>query len=56
MRVGPTKGHLERLSDHKGTEVRNLIQCGGIPVIRPARKEFCSKILYVHCKACDADS
>ena len=43
--AGPTKGHLERLSDRQGTEVHRICPVRGMPLLRISRgKSYCSKI------------
>ena len=54
--AGPTKGHLERLSDGRAPKNMVFIQCVGSRCADYQRKELLLQdLLYVHGKACDAD-
>ena len=55
--AGPTKGHLERLSDGKAPKEMGLYPMCGKPLCRRQRKAILfQNLLYVHCKTCHADS
>ena len=54
--AGPTKGHLERLSDGKAPKEMVFIQCVGSRCADDRGKELLFEdLLYVHGKACNAD-